>query len=699
MHLSHRLLLFQLVLVISLSGLNTHASAGSTDTADVITLHVRASLVSAHDTIVAGQSFWVAVYFDIIDGWHTYWQNPGDSGNPPRIQWQLPPGFVASEIQWPYPQRLPVGPLMNYGYSKEAWLLIRMTAPAAIEPGQTTLNAKVDWLVCQETCIPEQGQFSLLLPVAAQGTTRPSPWHSRIQAILQRLPQPLPWPSHIRVLDNEIDLRLQLDEHASVQLQDVYFFANEYGIAEHAASQTHKILDRELSLRIRRGDLKARPLNTLQGVLVFSEPLPDGIITHAFEINSPVVTASNAQNLSLILSFAVLGGLLLNVMPCVFPILSLKAVSIVQTAAQSPILARRNAYVFTLGVLISFAVIAAVLLVLRAGGEAIGWGFQLQSPVFVLTLAWLIFSMGLQFSGVWSFGESWGGLGQNLASYSSYLGTFFTGVLAVIVATPCTAPFMGTALGYALNQPAWISLMVFICLGFGMALPWLLISLWPGLARYLPKPGIWIERVKQVLAFPLYATVAWLLWVLAQQVDKPSLLYAQISLVFIALGLWFWQNARDAGRGWRHTARMTLLLVIGLMGSLLWKLEQNGSVPSNELNTAVTYDVGTLARYRAESKPVLVNFTAAWCITCLVNEKVVLNSTEIQRELRDRTVEYMKGDWTNQDPAITRLLAQYGRSGVPLYLLFPADPQREAIILPNILTRGIVLQSLNQLNE
>ncbi|MGB5518159.1 MAG: protein-disulfide reductase DsbD domain-containing protein [Gammaproteobacteria bacterium] len=699
MPLSHRVLLFQLFLVINLAGFNTHASVSSMEMTDVITPHVRASLLSEQDSIVAGQSFWVAVNFDIIDGWHTYWQNPGDSGNPPHIQWQLPPGFVASPIHWPYPQRLPVGPLMNYGYSQEAWLLVRMTVPAAIDPGQITLKAKVDWLVCQETCIPEQGQFSLVLRVAAPGAARPSLWQPRIQAILQRLPQPLPWPSRIQVKDNEIDLRVQLDEHVSLRLQDVYFFADEYGIAEHAADQIHKISDRELSLRVRRGDLKGSQLNTLQGVLVVSEALPDGTITRAFEVRSPVVTDSNAAHLSLILSFAILGGLLLNVMPCVFPILSLKAVSIVQTAARSPVMARRNAYVFTLGVLISFAVIATVLLVLRAGGEAIGWGFQLQSPVFVLTLTWLIFAMGLQFSGVWSFGESWGGLGQNLASYRTYLGTFFTGVLAVIVATPCTAPFMGTALGYALNQPAWISLMVFICLGFGMALPWLLISLWPGMARYLPKPGVWMERVKQVLAFPLYATVAWLLWVLAQQVDKPGLLYAQISLVFVALGLWFWQNTRSAGRGWRVSAVTTLLLVIGLMGSLLWKLEQAASVSSDGQNTALAYDASALARYRAEGKPVLVNFTAAWCITCLVNEKAVLNSTQIQKELRDKTVVYMKGDWTNQDPAITQVLAQYGRSGVPLYLLFPADLQREAIILPNILTRGIVLQSLNQLNE
>jgi thiol:disulfide interchange protein DsbD len=291
------------------------------------------------------------------------------------------------------------------------------------------------------------------------------------------------------------------------------------------------------------------------------------------------------------------------------------------------------------------------------------------------------------------------GIGHNMTTQRSYLGAFVTGVLAVIVATPCTAPFMGTALGYALSQPAWIALMIFLCLGLGMALPWLLISLWPGLSTYLPKPGAWMERVKQVLAFPLYATAAWLLWVLAQQVNQQSLLYALLSLVLIALGLWFWQNTRRASKAWRRSAVMALLLLIGLMSTMLWKLEAAVAIPVSAQQNWEPYDADTLARFRAEGKAVLVNFTAAWCISCLVNEKVVLSSDEIKTELRDKSIVYMKGDWTSRDPAITRVLEQYGRSGVPLYLYFPSDPQREAAVLPNILTRGIVLQALNQLEQ
>ncbi len=679
---------------ITLAYLTSNALAA---TNVVTTPHLRATLLSEQASIEPGQSFWVALHFDIIEGWHTYWKNAGDSGNPPTIEWTLPHGFEASDIHWPYPERLPVGPLMNYGYSNESWLLVRMTAPNKLDADPVTLRARSDWLVCKEECIPEDGEFSLSIGRATPGNSQASGWQPRLKAVQSKIPQASPLNSSIDVQADIIELTIQLPGNHAEHIEDIYFYANAYGIAEHAAQQTVVTADQTLTLQIPRGDLKGQPLDTLEGVLVFTEKLSDGAVTRAFEISSSSAVAPASQALWLIMAFALLGGLLLNVMPCVFPILSLKALSIVQTAAQSPALAQRNGFIFTTGVLISFALIAGVLLMLRAGGEVIGWGFQLQSPVFVLVLAWLIFAMGLQFSGVWSFGESWMGIGQNLTAQRSSVGAFTTGVLAVIVATPCTAPFMGTALGYALSQPAWISMAVFLSLGFGMAIPWLLISLWPGLSKLLPKPGPWMERVKQVLAFPLYATVAWLLWVLAQQVDQQSQLYAMLSLVVIALALWFWQNTRFTGGTWYRAAAASLLLVIGLMATMLVKLEPAAAIAKTAEQSWEYYDAGALARYRAEGKPVLVNFTAAWCITCLVNEKVVLSSDEIQAELRDNAIVYMKGDWTNRDPAITQVLEQYGRSGVPLYLLFSSDPQREVIVLPNILTMGIVLDALAQI--
>ena len=668
-------------------------------TPEVITPHVRASLISEQQSIEAGQSFWVALHFDIIKDWHTYWKNAGDSGNPPRIDWTLPPGFSASDIQWPYPERLPVGPLMNYGYSHEAWLLVRISAPTnLVAPQGIRLRANAEWLVCKEECIPEQGQFNLSLPVVGIGQSQLSQWAAHFETIQQRLPQPAPWASRINVANTELKLHLDISGLDPARLQDVYFFPSSYGVVEHAAKQTLDLTGQGLQLQLMRGDLRHQPLQSLQGVLLLSEQLADGIITRAFSIEALPGTAKTNHSLLLIFSFALLGGVLLNIMPCVFPILSLKALSIVQSAAQAPSAVRRNGYAFTFGVLLSFGLIALSLLALRAGGEAIGWGFQLQSPVFVLLLTWLMFIMGLMFSGLWSFGERWMGAGQQLTTHRGSLGAFFTGVLAVIVATPCTAPFMGTALGYALGQPAWIAMLIFIVLGLGMALPWLLISLWPGLSTWLPKPGMWMERIKQVLAFPLYATVAWLLWVFAQQTDQQSLFYAMVSLVLIAFVLWFWQSVRNASRTWRTIALLTLLALTMALGSLLGQLEPVAPTAHSGQQEWERYDPARLAQLRAQGKPVLVNFTAAWCITCLVNEKVALNTSDVQAQLKAKAVVTMKGDWTNKDPAITQVLAQYGRSGVPLYLLFPGDSQRQAIVLPNILTAGIIIEAVQKLD-
>jgi len=686
-------LLFYLLIV------KAQVLAADGEATEVITPHVRASLISEQQSIEAGQAFWLALHFDIIEHWHTYWQNAGDSGNPPTIKWDLPAGFRASEILWPYPQRLPIGPLMSYGYSHEAWMLVRITAPTNLDVSQVIhLQANAEWLVCKVECIPEQGKLGLSLPVVATGQAQAGPYAERFKLIKQHLPQPTPWSSRVQASANELQLQIGITGLDPARIEDVYFFPSEYGMVEHAAKQSYAITEQGLVINLVRGDLRNQTLQQLEGVLLLSEKLPDGTITRAFSIEAGTVSSTSFPGLLLILSFAILGGLLLNIMPCVFPILSLKALSIVQSAAHSSRTTRRNGYAFSLGVLLSFGLIALVLLVLRAGGEAIGWGFQLQSPVFVLMLVWLMMAMGLMFSGLWSFGERWMGIGEQLSTQRGYAGAFFTGVLAVVVATPCTAPFMGTALGYALSQPAWIAVLIFLLLGLGMALPWLLISLWPGVSAWLPKPGAWMERVKQLLAFPLYATAAWLLWVLAQQIDQASLLYALVSVVLMAFGLWLWQTTRTASGRWQTVSLITLLGLGILFSGVLWKLEPATTTNHPASQNWQPYDETRLAQIRAEGKPVLVNFTAAWCITCLVNEKVALATDEVQAKLKQQDVVYMKGDWTNKDPAITRKLQAYGRSGVPLYLLYPKELQREAIVLPNILTPGIVVDALQQLD-
>jgi thiol:disulfide interchange protein len=669
-------------------------AASSDKAASITTPHLTASLISEHKGVIPGQPFWVALHFDIIPGWHTYWQNAGDSGNPPTIDWTLPQGFSASEIYWPYPQRLPVGPLMNYGYSDQAMLLVKITPPVTLSQGQAIeLHADAEWLVCKVECIPEEGRFTLVLPVIATSQQTPTAWADAFSEARQRLPQPLPWSATLDVDTSQLTVNIDMTDVDASRLHEVYFYPAKYGIVEHAARQAYTVNADTLTITLTRGDLRGQALEQLGGVLLIAERAADGMLTRAFTVTIPAAPMQSSGSLGLVLLFALTGGLLLNIMPCVFPILSVKALQIVQSAAQTPAAVRSNGVAFTLGVLISFAMIAALLLILRASGEAIGWGFQLQSPAFVLILTWLLFAMGLMFSGLWSFGESFIGLGQQLTARRGIAGAFFTGVLAVIVATPCTAPFMGTALGYALSQPNETALLIFIVLGSGMALPWLLISFWPGLANRLPKPGAWMELTRQILAFPLYATVAWLLWVLSQQVDQASLLVAFMSLVLLSFLLWCWQQLRMSTRS-SYKAGLALLLILSLAATLS-QLHAPAAAKHEARGDWQSYDPVRLSELQRSGQPVLVNFTAAWCITCLVNEKVAISRPEVQAQLRQQGVVYMKADWTNKDPRITDMLNRYGRNGVPLYLLFPGNGQA-AVVLPNILTVGILTDALQQ---
>jgi thiol:disulfide interchange protein DsbD len=387
-------------------------------------------------------------------------------------------------------------------------------------------------------------------------------------------------------------------------------------------------------------------------------------------------------------------------MPCVFPVLSLKVLSLSSHAAGSQREQRLHGVAYAAGVMLAFLALAAVLLTLQAGGAAIGWGFHLQKPWFVAALVYLFFVMGLSMSGVVEFGTSIMGVGGALQEKDGYAGSFFTGVLASVVASPCTAPFMGAALGFAFTQSMPVALTVFLALGFGMALPFLVLSFVPALARRMPKPGAWMLTFKQVLAFPLYATVVWLLWVLGQQTGPDAMALVVGSCVLLALAAWLYQQ-RQASRGfWRYLSFAVILVCIGASASVLRSsfLETATSVAvAGEGENYETYTDARLAQLRAEGKPVFVNMTAAWCITCLVNERVALSSESFIDGLAEKGVVYLKGDWTNNDPAITAVLKQYNTSGVPLYLMFPADASKPAEQLPQILTESIMLGALERI--
>ncbi len=674
-----------------LAGWMQPALAGDT----VITPHLRAQLLSEQDAIRPGQPLWLALRFTLQPEWHTYWENPGDSGEAPRIVWDLPAGYSAGAINWPTPERLPVGPLMNFGYSGEAWLLVPVSTPARIEAGAVTLRARATWLVCREECIPERGEFELTLPVAADGTaTSDAGANAALFAEARaRLPRPLAGPSFD--VDGDGTLRLWLQGVGGEDLRAAWFFPRDYGVLAQAEPQVLTRVGAHAMLRLPPGDLPPDPATGLSGVLVVEREGAVAGPAEAYAIAAPPGGPGGGPDVRLIaaLAMALGGGLLLNLMPCVFPVLSLKALHLARHGRDQPARTRASALAFTAGVLTSFLIVAGLLLLLRAGGAAVGWGFQLQSPAFVAALAWLMLALGLWLSGVWSLGSGWMGVGQQLAARPGYAGEFFTGVLAVVVATPCTAPFMGVALGYALAQPPTLALAVFLALGAGMALPWLAIAVFPALAQRLPRPGAWMERFKQLLAFPLYATAAWLLWVLSQQVDAHGLALALAGLVAVALLAWSLEWARVAAR---HRA-VPWVALTGLV-LLAWLARDIDTAAPDADRVAVRnawepYDAIRLDDLRARGVPVLVDFTAAWCITCQVNERVALDTVATRQALAELGAARMKADWTRHDPAITRILAAHGRSGVPLVLFYPpggGEPQA----WPAVLTEGWVLARL-----
>lgn len=680
----------------------------------VRTKHVTAELLSEHVTLRPGTTAWVALYFRIVPKWHTYWRNAGDSGEATRIDWVLPEGYAAGDIVWSPPERLPVGPLVNYGYSDEAVHLVPISVPKNARSGGTaTLTANAFWLVCEEICIPEEGVLTLSLPVAGDPPIagfREGPIFAKARAAL---PKPSPWTAAFRFDGNRFRIDVAAPGLKREVIEDAWFYPYDHGVVTYAAPQTLTVTGRAISLETRRGKA-ANPVSRVGGVLVLKERLADGkTVTQAFRL-----TAAEAAPAALIgfweaVILALLGGLILNLMPCVLPVLAVKGLSFARHAHSDRGEGRggmaRHGAAYTVGVLASFAAVGAVLLAVRGAGEAAGWGFQLQEPVFVLLMAWLMVLIGLNFAGLFEFGGRLAGIGGSLAGRSGLSGSFFTGVLAVIVATPCTAPFMGAAVGFALSQPAAVALAVMLALGLGFALPFLLLSMAPALLRLIPKPGPWMVRFKQLLAFPMFATAAWLVWVLSLQAGDAAVLGALAGAVLLAFAAWLWQASAGASGRWRPVgiglAAIAVVAAAAMVGSADSGAPRPVPVRSDRTAEAAAagivwepFSEAALAARRAEGRPVFINFTAAWCITCIANEKVVLRLDSVARAVRDARMAMLKGDWTRRDPVITDHLARFGRSGVPLYVIYPPEGSpKQPTVLPQILTEGGTIAAIRSM--
>ncbi|WP_420391840.1 protein-disulfide reductase DsbD family protein [Acuticoccus sp.] len=694
-----------LVLAALIAGLMPARATVATIAAE----HIEAEIALRNVVTAPGEAVDVAIRHEVAPGWHTYWINPGDSGEPPILDWSLE-GGSAGDLRFPAPEALPYPPLMNHGYEERFTLLTDLTVPSDWPVGRPwPVSVRIDWLVCADICIPEGGTASFEVPTGPLSEADSGVAFTFVQAEWA-----LPEPSDAPATYEREDGRLLLTVPGATA-QDAHFFAFDRQAIAHAEPQeaVPTADGVRLTLVPGRGALDG----TLSGVLTTADGAvrltatgaPDMAPLAAAAPAAPVAlpvapeeavpsTATGPRGATLALwqaaGLAFLGGLLLNLMPCVFPVLAVKALGLVAHADERP--ARRAAVgaAYTAGVLVTLAIVASVLLGLRAAGEAVGWGFQLQSPEFVATMTLLLFLFGLNLSGVFEVGAAltrFGGVGAT----SGPAAAFSTGLLAVVVATPCTAPFMGPAMGAALVAAPSYAAAVFAALGIGLALPFAALAVAPGAARLLPRPGVWMVRVRQALAFPLYLTAAWLLWVLAQLTSVDALLFALAALVLAALAAWLY-GLSQRGDGPSHRAA-TGLAAAALAAALVALWPAVGAGPASAIaarapggeavaadGSAFIYTPERLATLRAAERPVFLNVTAAWCITCKVNERTVLASDAFRTALVDHGVTYLMADWTRRDPDVTRLIERFGRAGVPLYVHYPAtgDP----VVLPQILS-------------
>lgn len=678
--------------------------------------HVTADLIAATDAAVPGQTLTVAVRERMEPGWHTYWANPGDSGEPTSIEWKLPEGFKAGPILWPVPHVIPVGPLAEYGYDDQAVLLTEIQVPERAA-GSVTLAAKVSYLVCKEICVPEDTNVELTLPVANESA--PSGFAGEIAKAKAALPKALPGTATYAANPGKGALRLTVSSNPDLfkGVNEVRFFPLTWGAVSNTAEQPRTISRGELILDLQQGDTKETP-DKLEGLLVLTKGsgegsrmgytiaaarMPDsagagGLFDHtdaAGRVNSGTQAAAFggvSGSAGIAMFFAFLGGIILNLMPCVFPVLALKALDFAKAADGGH---RQQGIAYLGGVLVSFAALAAVIAFLREGSAALGWGFQFQSPAFVLALALLFFLIGLSLSGVVTFGGGLMSAGDSLSRKPGNKGYFFTGMLAAIAATPCTAPFMGAAIGFAMTQPTGVLVAVMLALGLGFATPVVALSFSPAMQKILPKPGAWMETLKQVLAFPLYATAAWLIWVLSIQTGSDGVMAAALGVVGVGFAAWLAGKTATSSLPLKLIAPLLGVLIIGAGLSLAATAHTENSAPGVEASILKEepFTQARLDELKSEGRPVFVNLTAAWCITCKVNERVALRTAEVAQAFQAAGITYLKGDWTKANPEITALLEHFGRAGVPLYLFYPghgAGPR----ILPQILTAGVVLDEI-----
>lgn len=669
--------------------------------------HVQAQLVAQSSTAPPGGIVYVALRQKIDRGWHTYWRNSGDAGEPTRIAWTLPAGWRAGGFVWATPQRLPLKTLMDYGYTGEVFLPVPITVPASARPGQTvTLKAAVSFLVCEELCVPEDAALTLPVKIAAGAPGPDVRWGRAVDRALAQAPKPAGLRAVMVRQGKSLKIAVTGAALKGANVSGAYFYPYSPTVIAHAAPQRIERGPGGLTLTLVPGYdfTKGKPPAAVSGVLAlgdraFEITARPGALPAAARGLGPVAGAGLGQDgagglsLPLALGFAFLGGVILNLMPCVFPVLSMKAAALVRYA-HHPRAAKAHGLAFLSGVLVAFLALAGALIAAQSAGAVAGWGFQLQSPLVVGALCLVMLLVALNLLGLFTVGASLQGAGGGLAAKGGLAGSVFTGALAVVVAAPCTAPFMAGALGFALTQPPAVALLVFLALGLGFAAPFTLLAFAPGLLRRLPRPGPWMVVLQRVLALPMLAAAAWLAWVFQRQAGQTALFLLAGAAAAVILGAW------TTGRGQRRErlpipfAGFAAGAAVAAMALLV--VAVRAPVPPAATMVALgsePFSPQRLASLRGEGRPVLVNFTAAWCVTCQVNERLALSTGPVAETLKRTGVTYLKADWTSRDAVIAQVLAEHGRAGVPLYLVY-GKGGGEPVVLPQLLTEGEVVSAL-----
>ena len=647
-------IIFSILLFFSFFG-----SANPVDTG-----HARISLIKDHSDFVPGTSINMGLKVSMDKGWHTYWKNPGDSGGPIEVDWDLPEGFSVSDIKWPLPEKIEYPPLMTYGY--EDFVIYPMVLSIPADYSNDYFEMTADILICADVCIPESGKISSnLLDIESD---------SLIYEWLESIPSKS-IPIKTSLSDDNLEIRFTFEK----EIKEIYFFPDKNNSIDYSSKQNFYKKDDSYFLSIK---LFNDEIQNVSGVLDI-----DG---SGYNVSNGMLEDANEEGISLLTAmiFALLGGLILNLMPCVFPVISLKVLSFVSMGGSSPRKIRNHALIFTSGVIASFMLIALAIVLLKQAGNFVGWGFQLQSPLIVGMLSMIMVFIALILITDNSFGESLTKLGNIGSSKNGYYSSFLTGVLAVVVASPCTAPFMGAALGYALIQPSGETIPIFLSLSLGFSLPYLLLAANPKLIDFLPKPGSWMVTLKEFFAFPMLATALWLLWVFSLQVNQVLVIFLLIGWLLLALNFWIFQKNYK-------TINKIIFLGISIF-TIIFFLPEDDNVETKQniiIGSATEWYEGIEDDLRNKNQPYFINFTAAWCITCQSNEITAFSKDNFKSLLEEKNIEYIKADWTNRNDAITRSLKKYGRSGVPFYIYWEPGFENPKI-LPAILTDQIIKNNI-----